>query len=126
MSFRGTISWKSSQGILLLGISQTNKTLLLKPGGEAVPGPFDLQHKLNYWRPCLIEDPLNGEFILTGGGEKGTSKNVIRYGENGYIEHLFLILKTFLIINLSYFFKVSIDSSSRTRAFKPDINEGLM
>lgn len=88
MSFRGTISWKSSQGILLLGISQTTKTLLLKPGGEAVPGPFDLQYKPNYWRSCLIEDPLNGQFILTGGGETDTSRNVVRYGENGFIEHL--------------------------------------
>ena len=69
------------------GYPHTRNTTLLLPGGGFQKG-YNLQ--VNSWFSCAIEDPESDSVILTGGYEQTGQpmQNVVRYGENGFIEHL--------------------------------------
>ena len=91
-SHAGHVAWKNSKGILLMGgwgssINYTATTQLMDGGGHQKG--FDLV--MESYFSCAIEDPDSRSIILTGGyGYKITSymKEVLRYGENGFIEYL--------------------------------------
>ena len=82
------MAWNTSQGIMLMGGKDNpyNTTLLLEDGSSQQG--FDLVERIFY--SCAIEDPKSGTVIITGGDDEngvGTT-NVIRYGEQGFIENL--------------------------------------
>ena len=96
-SIYGHVTWRTSQGILLMGGYKnlsyfSNPTTLLLPDGT-YRDSFDLKDK-GLLNACGVEDFRAGNIILTGGvfpsstNTGGSTNNVTRYGENGFIEDL--------------------------------------
>jgi len=86
---RYQVNFQTSDGVLLMGGSYTNKVLLLKPDGAIEPVSWSLRRNID--QGCGIED--DGTIIITGGGsfykrDAIPTTTVDRYDREGFYENL--------------------------------------